>query len=225
MKQNRELSVELTSDGSSTIYVPSMDEHYHSVNGARQESNHVFIESGLLKVEKKTVYVLEIGFGTGLNAYLTYLNAEINAKNINYVGVELYPLEIEIIEKLNYVSIDEDSQKNIYRQMHSSEWEQKVLISGFFSLTKIEANLTELNLPISNQFDLIYFDAFAPDKQPEMWSFDIFQYLYDKLSSGGILTTYCAKGIVRRLLQQVGFTVERLPGPPGKREMLRAIKS
>lgn len=224
MKLDREISVELTSDGSNTLYVPSLKEHYHSVNGAIQESKHVFIEAGFLKLQKNNINVLEIGFGTGLNAYLTYLEAKQGDKKIDYIGIELFPLSLEIIRKLNYPIKESSIDKHLYEKMHESEWNQRVYISDFFSLTKLEVDFTQLSLSFKDKFDLVYFDAFAPDKQEEMWSLDIFGFIYNSMEIGGVLTTYCAKGVVRRMLQQVGFFVERIPGPPGKREMLRATR-
>jgi len=218
-----DIQFELTSDGSHTLYIPSLDEHYHSVNGAIQESLHVFVKTGLQHCDKDSVNLLEIGFGTGLNAFLTYLNAQ--DKHIDYTGIELYPLGTEIINKLNYTEKENTAQQKIYKDLHSAEWNKEVKISPGFSLTKREADFSLLDINFGKTFDLIYFDAFAPDKQPEMWTQDIFDFLYEITNPGGILTTYCAKGIVRRIMQHSGYTVERLPGPPGKREILRAVKA
>ncbi len=237
--------IERTDDGSATLFVPELNEHYHSTKGARTESQHIFINMGLKASSATSPRVLEIGFGTGLNAWLTLKEAERSGRNIHYTGLELYPLAWQTVEQLGYISSDE--QLTIYRkqsatgepstpneeeqqpaielfkQLHTSPWEKDVQLTPHFTLRKIE---TDVNQWITEKrFDTIYFDAFAPEKQPEMWSQELFNRLYVLLDKGGILTTYCAKGIVRRMLQTTGFTVERLPGPPGgKREILRARK-
>ncbi|MEN9917902.1 MAG: tRNA (5-methylaminomethyl-2-thiouridine)(34)-methyltransferase MnmD [Bacteroidota bacterium] len=217
-----ELQLEITSDGSYTLFVPPLNEHYHSINGAIQESNHVYIDAGLLKSHQKNIYVLEIGFGTGLNAYLTYKAAQKHELNIQYTTFELYPLHPDIVRKLNYTTSDTPIEEHFFKELHQAPWSQMHQITPTYSLHKIEADFSLLNTEIKEKFDIIYFDAFAPDKQPEMWTQEIVDFLYAHTHLGGILTTYCAKGIVRRMLQHAGYTVERIPGPPGKREMLRA---
>jgi len=219
---NGNIEIELTSDGSHTLYLPSLDEHYHSVNGAVQESRHVFIEAGLNHSNKEEINILEVGFGTGLNAFLTYLNT--SQKFVRYTGFELYPLTQDLLDKLNYTENQSDSEKKIYNSLHQSEWNKEIQITPNFLLTKFPVDFKKLEKSFTTPFDVIYYDAFAPDKQPEMWTQEIFNYLYSYTAKGGILTTYCAKGIVRRMLQQAGYSVEKLPGPPGKREMLRATK-
>lgn len=221
---DKEIQIELTLDGSNTLYVPSFEEHYHSVNGAIQESNHVFIDAGFSKIDKNSLNIFEVGFGTGLNSILTYMKAQQENKVVNYTTIEKYPLSIDLINKLNYTSKITALDKEIYSKIHTSDWQVNIAISDNFTLRKLQCDLINLDLDIEHQFDLIYFDAFAPDKQPEMWTNEVFEYLYGNTSPGGVLTTYCAKGSVRRLLQNVGYTVERLAGPPGKREMLRATK-
>lgn len=213
--------IEHTTDGSTTLFVPELDEHYHSIKGARTEAQHIFVNMGLQHVTANPVRLLEIGFGTGLNALLTLQEAEHSKRKVEYTGLELYPLEWQTIEQLHY------SDSTLFRQLHTIPWETSCEITPFFSLTKIQADFTLLKeKPTLQGFDVIYFDAFAPEKQPEMWSQELFNHLYHIINSGGVLTTYCAKGIVRRMLQQSGFTVERLSGPPnGKREILRATKS
>lgn len=222
----QKVQIESTADGSHTLFVPSLNEHYHSVNGAKQESEHIYINAGLLHFTKEKLNLLEIGFGTGLNAYLTLLITEQTTKHIDYTSLELYPLSIDIVKDLNYVENSDSKYKSLYLKLHESEWNCKIEITPSFYLTKIQTDFSQLDLPDNSDilFDVIYFDAFAPEKQPEMWSQEIFNYLYSKTNRGGILTTYCAKGVVRRMLQQAGYCVERLAGPPGKREILRAVR-
>lgn len=216
----RRFVIEKTADGSDTLFVPSIDEHYHSIHGAKQESLHVFIAAGLDQLKKTTLNIFEVGFGTGLNALLSFEYAEKNNLTINYHTVELYPIEEDLIEQLSYNTTDSAFQK-----IHHCDWNKEILISTHFCLKKIEANFS-LNYEsiLSDSYDIIFFDAFAPDKQPEMWTQEIFNTLFLHTNNGGILSTYCAKGSVRRMLQQAGYIVERLAGPPGKREMLRATK-
>jgi len=213
-----------TADGSHTLYVPELDETYHSVHGSIQEAEHVFIEAGLnFFEEKSSISILEIGFGTGLNAFLTCREAEKNNIQVNYVGIEAYPLGDEIISKLNYLE-----QLNLYNQieqfnkLHQSDWGEEIVINKNFTLTKLKVLLQDFS--VDKKFDLIYFDAFGPNTQEEMWSEYIFKKMYDCLNDKGILVTYCAKGVVKRTIKKVGFMLESLPGPPGKREMTRAIK-
>lgn len=212
-----ERSVVQTNDGSSSIFVPELDEHYHSVHGAIQESNHVFIERGLNQVKSKQVNILEVGFGTGLNCLLSCHTLRV----INYHGVEAYPVANNLIEQLNYAKATNDNA-DIFKAIHSAPWQSYQQISPTFYLFK-DATTIE-NIVIKEKYHLIYFDAFGPKVQVELWCVEVFEKLYKSLISGGILVTYCAKGQVRRDLQSVGFSVERLPGPPGKREMLRGIK-
>tara|TARA_R110001583_G_scaffold71180_1_gene200814 strand:+ start:24317 stop:24976 length:660 start_codon:yes stop_codon:yes gene_type:complete len=218
-----ERKVIITADGSSTIYLPEWDEQYHSIHGAIQEAKHVFIKSGLSLFLNEEVSILEIGFGTGLNGFITFLEAfNLNLK-VDYVGVEAYPVSAEEIEKLNYVSeLKAEEFSNIFSEMHQQEWEIKNEISSKFSLMKRKQFFNEIQ--DQNTFNLIYFDAFGAQFQPELWTEAIFERMYLALKKGGVLVTYCAKGSVRRAMQSVGFIVERLPGPPGKREMLRATK-
>ncbi len=216
-----EIAIQTTADGSSTLYRPDMDEHYHSTNGSVTEAMHVYIATGLHACTKTPRSVLEIGFGTGLNAILTYLEAEKSQLPTHYTTCELYPLPLDTIQQLNF-GLNEKASK-VLQELHSCTWNTDYKVSPFFTLHKRQTDLTQLN--IEGNYDVIYFDAFGPDKQPEMWTEAIFQHLYKITNPGGILVTYCAKGAVRRLLQSVGYTTERLPGPPGKREMLRATKA
>lgn len=213
--------IELTADGSHTLFVPELDEHYHSINGAIQESEHIYINAGLHCCSKKEIYIFEVGFGTGLNAFLTLLDAQNSEKVIHYISIEKYPLSDSITSKLNYGQKDQ----NLFNILHQSLWNQEIEITPNFFLTKIEADFTSFDFDrIKYPIDVIYFDAFAPQKQSDMWSLSLFSKLYGISNNDAILVTYCAKGIVRRMLQEVGYTVERLPGPPGKREILRARK-
>jgi len=219
MNNKMKREIEITADGSSTLYVPSMNEHYHSINGAIQESEHVFIDAGLLRVEKRDIHILEIGFGTGLNAFLT-LKEILKNKDLSvyYHTIELYPLELSLIEKLNYGEMICPEQKELFLSLHTAPWGKPNAITDRFTLHKLEGDCNKSELPGS--LDLIYFDAFAPEKQPEMWTPAIFDKLYISSSPEAILVTYCAKGEVRRMMQAAGFLMERLPGPPGKRHML-----
>jgi tRNA U34 5-methylaminomethyl-2-thiouridine-forming methyltransferase MnmC len=217
--------IELTADGSHTLYVPELDEHYHSVNGAVQETKHVFIDAGLKQHLSSSIRVLEIGFGTALNAFLTCCYVRNMGLTIFYTALELYPVEPALIQQLNYTDGYSPEDAVLFEKLHTSDWGKLSPISPAFTLEKRLSDLTLLNaLKPHEQFDLIYFDAFAPDKQPEMWTQGIFDYLYQHTAAGGILTTYCAKGTIRRMLQSAGYITKRLPGPPGKREMLRARK-
>ena len=218
-----ERKVIITADGSSTIHLPEWDEQYHSKHGAIQEAMHVFIKSGLSLFSNRKISILEIGFGTGLNSFITFLEAPKYNIEVDYYGVEAYPVSYEEIEKLNYVAqLKANDYNSIYSDMHYQKWELKNEISSKFSLTKRKQFFNEIE--DVNSFDLIYFDAFGARVQPELWTEDIFEKMFEALKSGGVLVTYCAKGSVRRAMQKVGFLVEKLPGPPGKREMLRATK-
>ena len=212
-----------TADGSDTLYSPEMEESYHSVNGAVQESRHVFIEAGLHHIEQKTIRIFEVGFGTGLNALLTWGEAHKKNLQISYDSIEAYPVERTITDNLNYNGLEPDLPSDAFQQIHNTSWNfPQTLENGRFRLHKISKDFT--GYQFTDHYDLVYFDAFAPDKQPEMWDESIFSKIYNSLNKGGILVTYCAKGEVRRRMQRSGFKVERIPGPPGKREMLRAVK-
>jgi len=226
------MKLERTADGSYTLYVPELDEHYHSVKGALTESQHIFIEMGLKHSPVSEPHILEIGLGTGLNAFLTLLSAEETRRKVHYTGIERYPLAEETLKQLDYPHLIGKQHEKDYYAIHRAPWGTETDLSPWFTLQKIEGDFTRLFHPTegshaeTSRYDIIYFDAFAPEKQPEMWEQSLFDTLYKVLNDGGILTTYCAKGTVRRMLQTAGFTVERLPGPPGgKREILRATKS
>ncbi len=206
-------------DGSNTIYIPYLNEHYHSYHGAITESEHVFINNGLNLFEnEKNIKILEFGFGTGLNALLTLKYAD--KKKIIYHSIEKYPLKKYITDKLNYGSLVNNI---LFNKIHDSNWGEDVNITDNFILKKIESDFISAN--IDDDYNIVYFDAFAPNIQPHLWTKEIFEKIYNSMSYSGVLTTYCAKGSVRRTMQDVGFKVERLPGPPYKREMLRAVKN
>lgn len=213
--------LQVTEDGSHTFFLPEMDEHYHSTHGAIQESNHVFLNAGLFASLIQKWEIFEVGFGTGLNALLTAMAAIKQKRICNYTAVEMYPLSLENALRLNYPKMLGDT--SLFEKIHEASWNEQIQISDYFYLNKIHADFTKMELP-ENQFSVIYFDAFAPSKQEEMWQMKLFSALYNSLKNEGILVTYSAKGDVRRMMQQVGFRVERLPGPPGKQEMLRGRK-
>ncbi len=224
-----EIIFQLTEDGSHTLYVPALDEHYHSTHGAIQESKHVFIDAGLKPKQcvSSKLNILEIGFGTGLNAFLTLLEGDKMKTEIHYTTLEQFPLSICEVEKLNYPTLlpNVENGTELFRKLHNAPWEEESSITPYFTLLKRHVDVCQKEfLTFAHQFNLIYFDAFAPDKQPDIWSEPLFETLFSFCQPHAILTTYCAKGSVRRMIQSVGFYVERLPGPPGKREMLRAIK-
>lgn len=231
-----DLQVVVTGDGSHTLYVPCLREHYHSTFGAIQESQFIFIDTGLkallshqrLKTEggipETAIHLLEVGFGTGLNALLTQIESSRLGIDVWYTSLEAHPLEQEIWSKLNFhQQLTHAPAAQLYEQLHLAAWNQQVAISPGFSLQKIHGNLEKFN-PGSNRYHLVYFDAFGPDVQPEMWSPEIFSTIYHAMKTGGLLLTYSVKGTVVRALKAAGFTIEKLPGPPGKREILRATK-
>lgn len=220
-----ETILKLSGDGSHTLFVPSLDEHYHSTRGAIQESLHVYIRSGFNHCDKREVNLLEVGFGTGLNAFLTLLHVEETGKTVCYTTFEKHPLSIAQVRELNYGDLVAPARKEVFMQFHEAPWGEWVEITPRFQLKKVHQDVTRLEkFHSSTPFNVIYFDAFAPEKQPEMWANDLFERIYALSCPGAVLTTYCAKGAIRRMLQMIGYRVERCPGPPGKREMLRAIR-
>ncbi|MES1221534.1 MAG: tRNA (5-methylaminomethyl-2-thiouridine)(34)-methyltransferase MnmD [Bacteroidota bacterium] len=217
-----------TKDGSLTIYVPEMNATYHSIHGAILESQHVYINSGLLYTLEKfyrdsPLFVLEMGFGTGLNALLTLIESENTKRNIHYTSIELFPLQADEINVLNYCQLlNRPGLIPIFNMIHECEWEKEISITPYFTLLKRKCSLLDYNTEL--QYNIIYFDAFDPSVQPELWTAEIFARIYSILSPGAVLVTYCSKGDVRRIIIKTDFTVEKLAGPPGKREITRAIK-
>jgi tRNA U34 5-methylaminomethyl-2-thiouridine-forming methyltransferase MnmC len=217
--------IRTTADGSKTIYIPELDENYHSTHGAIQEALHVFIQHGFHFIQKRSeVKILEIGFGTGLNALLTILASEKYACAVDYVGIEAFPVESELLNEMDYpLQLNSKVAETYFSDIHSCRYGERTQLSPNFNLTKIEQELAFFS-PAKEEFDLIYFDAFGPRAQSDMWSQDHFRKLHLSLTQNGVLVTYCAKGQVKRDLKAVGFEIEALPGPPGKREMTRARK-
>jgi tRNA U34 5-methylaminomethyl-2-thiouridine-forming methyltransferase MnmC len=220
------LQIKMTEDGSQTLYVPSLGESYHSLFGAVNESLHVFIEAGFKPVEKekKEIGILEIGLGTGLNILLTYIEACRSNAVIDYIAIDPYPLPMNLVMELNYPEIlSYKGIRKVFHQLHSSDWNNRTVLSKDFHLTKFKSGIGEFSYT-NTKFDLIYFDAFSPDVQSELWTLEIFMKLALLAKTSCVLVTYSAKGEVRRNLQKAGFSTERLPGPKGKREILRATK-
>lgn len=212
----------ITADGSHTIYVPELDEHYHSVHGAVQESEHIFLKNGFDFCKADPVNIFEVGFGTGLNALLTALRSMKNRRKVHYTAIEKYPVADSLVQKLNHQQFAGADGERLSVLINSAPWGQMKNICESFSIAKLEGDLITDN--ISGNYDLIYFDAFGPDKQPEMWTEAIFEKISSITVPGGILVTYSAKGQVKRNLKASGFEVELIPGPPGKRQITRAIK-
>ncbi len=224
MYQKRIISSE---DGSHTIELIGKNEQYHSTHGAIQESNHVYIKHGLASISqnKQQINILEVGMGTGLNVLLSFQYALKNHLSIRYTAVEAYPLEKEIWSRLNYVEkIEKETDlSDVYHKIHSSNWNKEILLGEHFHFTKIDLPIQETQLK-PNHFDLVYFDAFNPDLEPKLWSEKVFEKIFEAMRSDSILTTYSTKGIVKRALKSCGFSIEKKPGPVGKREILNAIK-
>ncbi len=222
-----DVSLIKTADGSNSLYVKELDEHYHSIHGAIQESRHVFIDAGLKYITEQNhspLSVLEIGLGTGLNTFLTFIESEKLNLTIKYTALEAFPLLLDITNQLNYVEcLNEKKHNDVFNFVHSCEWEKEIPLSEKFILNKLNSTLQEINF--DDTYHLIYFDAFGPRVQPEMWTEGMFSKLFSATKPNGILVTYCAKGEVKRMFKKVGFAVETLPGPPGKREMVRAIRN
>lgn len=224
MNDDDVLKIEFTEDGSATILVTEMNEHYHSVKGALTESNHIYRDCAFLhrcdiSGGNPPVRLLEIGFGTGLNAVVTAMAAN-SERCVHYIALEKYPLSSEIVSLLQY---EDKVDAELYEAIHLAKWNEPVVITPYFTIEKRHADYLVDELP--QGIDVVYFDAFAPEKQPDMWSEDAFKRLVASMNKGGVLTTYCAKGEIRRLFASLGLSVERIPGPVGgKREILRATK-
>jgi tRNA U34 5-methylaminomethyl-2-thiouridine-forming methyltransferase MnmC len=216
-----------TADGSHTLFIPALGEHYHSFHSSVREAVHVYIEAGLHWLFPKTpgpIRVFEVGFGSGLNALVTALAANEAERKVEFHSVELYPLEAEQCLKLNYCQyIESPKAQTFFDLIHSSPWENDVSIHPFFSLQKLRADFLQMELEFES-VHIIYFDAFGFRAQEELWQLDVFEKCFRLLKPGGVLVTYASKGVVRRTMQQAGFAVDKLPGPPGKREMVRATK-
>lgn len=210
-----------TKDGSHSISVPGLNEQYHSIHGAKQEAEHVFLKMGLdYFPEARSLDVFEVGFGTGLNALLTALYAEQNQKQINYTSIEKYPVtkaEIDVINFGELMGCDD-----LFQSLHASDWGELEKVNDLFALRKLQMDLKRDELP--GTYDVIYFDAFAPNKQPDMWSVEVFEKMKGIMKSGGCLVTYCCQGQAKRNMKAAGLSIEKVQGPPGKREMLRAFK-
>lgn len=214
-----------TSDGSHSISIPEMKVTYHSIHGAVRESNHVFLQEGFAAAvpNRDSLHILEVGLGTGLNALLTLVRAGTVPVKVCYTALELYPLSPVEARSLNYCEIIQRADlAATFLEIHDSPWDRDISLTPFFQLKKLHISLTDYHT--DNYCDLVYFDAFAPAAQPELWTTEIFEKIYRLLNPGGILVTYCSKSVVRKAMQASGFTVEKRAGPPGKREMLRAFK-
>lgn len=220
-----EIQIITTGDGSHSLLNTALNETYHSVHGARRESLHVFIKNGLeYFIEKnshETIQIFEVGFGTGLNALLAASFAESEKQKISYTSIEAFPLTNGIVDQLNYA--ESDREKEVFQKLHSALWEQDVSVNDFFTLKKTKTTLQQIQLR-EKIFDVIFFDAFAPSKQPELWEIPMLEKVCRALRPDGIFTTYCAKGQLKRDLRSLGLLVETLAGPPGKKEMVRALK-
>jgi tRNA U34 5-methylaminomethyl-2-thiouridine-forming methyltransferase MnmC len=226
-----------TEDGSHSLYVEELNERYHSIHGAIQESKHVFMEAGLKRIasllsagksENERIAILEIGLGTGLNALLTMIENQQLKLPIDYTALEAYPVSRDLITALNYTDLlissanSKTTLQQFFDAIHLSEWDQTTIVSEKFKLNKIKNTLQQIQF--QGKFNLVYFDAFGPSVQPEMWTDEVFFKIGNAMVENGILVTYCAKGSVKRTLKKMGFKIESLQGPPGKREMIRAIK-
>lgn len=214
--------LKITQDGSHTLYVPEIDEHYHSHFGAITESKHIFVNAGLASLESDTISIFEVGFGTGLNALLSAIHAEEQKIRVSYTSIEKYPLESSFIRQLNYGPLAGSRGPQLFEAIHAAPWGQRAAITEWFTLNKITSDLT-VEDPVG-LYDLIYFDAFGPDKQPEMWTEEVMRRIKAITHAGSVFVTYSAKGSLKRMLRDLGFDVTLLPGPPGKRVMTRAVK-
>ena len=213
-----------TADGSTTIFIPEWNEHYHSSHGALQEAQHVFLQHGLFASDADYLTILEMGFGTGLNALLTYFASEKREQYVHYIGIEAFPPSSEELAAMNYAEFAQNPEAElVYNKMHEQPYNTTASLTEHFVLEKLEKKLQDVELS-PNSVDLIYYDAFGPRVQPDLWTKEIFDKLFMWLAPGGMVVTYCAKGQVKRDLKAAGFVVETLEGPPGKREMTRGRK-
>lgn len=211
-----------TTDGSDTLYSPQFNEHYHSTFGAISESKHIFIKEGLNFSKLKSLNIFELGFGTGLNVFLSFLESIEKKLTIKYTSIEKYPVELEIIKKLNYHKLLSPENQSIFNLLHYCDWDKEININTNFKFKKILSDFNQYKF--TENFDIVFFDAFSPEIQAELWSAENFKRIYSALNNYGILTTYSSKGIVKNNLREAGFIVKRLKGPEGKRHILRAEK-
>ena len=212
--------IKTTADGSTTLFIEEIDENYHSHHGAIQEAVHVFIKNGLEYLGTKKIRIFELGFGTGLNALLTLKRAKELGLDVEYLGLEAFPVELDLVSQLNYTELIGGTYTDEFYHMHEADWNTPILLNGF-QLTKVDRKIQDFDTA-GKKFDLIYFDAFGPRAQDEMWELPILLKMAEMLNPEGVLVTYCAQGQFKRHLKSLGFEIERLPGPPGKREMTRA---
>ena len=211
-----------TGDGSPTLYVPEINEHYHSIHGAVQESTFVYIDNALNKVKKQNIRLFEVGFGTGLNAMLTCIEAERQKRSISYYSIEKFPVGYSMWRELEKYYKKKPAVSEIYRLINDCEWESAFQLTKYFTLHKIKSDFTTYYSAM--KYDVIYFDAFSPEVQPELWTPEIFIKIGNMMDHGAVLSTFSAKGQVRRNIMSAGITAVRIAGPPGKREMIMAIK-
>lgn len=212
-----------TADGSYTLMFANGREHYHSLHGAVAESRHIFIQHGLLATRRKQVNVLEVGLGTGLNTLMTWEACCRHGLNVDYLALEPHPLPLQVVEGLAHPkALEQPELDQGFKVMMGAAPDQQVVLTGGFSFRWLKQGVHQLER--SEAFDLVYFDAFAPDIQPDLWTEEVFRKVHRAMLPGAILVTYCVKGDVRRAMQAVGLVVERLPGPPGKNQMLRAMR-
>lgn len=214
--------IKQTNDGSQTIYSEQFKQTYHSTSGAIEESLHVFINNGFNFLQKQEITIFELGFGTGLNAFLTFIEAEKRGIKVNYITVEKYPVEQDYFSKLNYHKFFDKKYSKFFEQIHTVEWENNVVLNYFFNLTKVKADF--LDFKFENNIDLVYFDAFSYDSQPEMWSVGVFTKIFKAMNNNSILVTYSAKGIIKQNMRAAGFKIKRLKGAGNKWHMIRATK-
>ena len=223
VKKSLDRRIVSTDDGSHTLFIPELNEHYHSTHGAIQEAMHVYINNGLKQfADLPELNILEIGFGTGLNALLTCLEVSKTNQKTNYTSIEKYPLLTEEVANLNYANEISKEANLMYKKIHEVKWESFSEINSLFRIKKIEVGLS--GFTTMDKYNLIYFDAFGPEVQPKLWTEEIFKQMYDCLLPGGVLATYSAKGVVKQSMRKAGFIVKRLKGPPGKWHMLRCKK-
>lgn len=214
----------VTDDKSKTLLIPELNETYHSTKGALTECKHVFIKEGIIHSQLKEFNILEMGFGTGLNAIMTLQHVLDNDLSVNYHTLESHPLDLELVSELDYLHDAETQElKPFFELMHQTEWNKVTEIHPQFQFTKFHTTAEEHIFP-EDYYDLVFYDAFGPKVQPELWKEDLLSHFHKALRQGGILVTYCAQGAFKRALKALGFEVQSIPGPPGKREMTRAVK-